>query len=503
MHMVKLSKIIALIIATLISMPAKIYADTETSTFATDPSFNDLVVSDDGSIIAYTDQNTNKVHFLDSNLQLIRSSAVLMDPDRIVIDSTNTYAYVGSRNGQKISTVTIADGSAVVTSTTSWNNRCLEMLPGGTHLLSCEGVNLVKRAVTDLQTGSSSHTMASFGTVTLSAQSNTDASRIYVSESGGHVTVLDSSLNTVDTFTSPNWFNTFVFLSPATDMLAVTDFTSLTTKIINALTGATITTLNLAATQFSPDGTMLYGIGGTGAAYLVAYRVPTWELVKQTSFPNPSSMTYKFSPSGDTLYAHSSSPDLIHEFAVSPALVMESVAANSNTNSITFVLSANEDIDCATLSASIGIDFDAIGITSIDSITQTSTDECTIAVTASAVAGQSSITAQLTPAITFSLTGASSVVSDMFGLATQSSTNVLIPGSTTTSSTSTTTTSSTSTEVSTTTIASGESLPPTGSRSDHSIIMALVLILSGFTLVLALTSRSRFYLISPRTKGNQ
>jgi hypothetical protein len=33
--------------------------------------------------------------------------------------------------------------------------------------------------------------------------------------------------------------------------------------------------------------------------------------------------------------------------------------------------------------------------------------------------------------------------------------------------------------------------------------MALVLILSGFTLVLALTSRSRFYLISPRTKGNQ
>jgi DNA-binding beta-propeller fold protein YncE len=137
MRMVKLSKIIALIIATLISMPAKIYADTETSTFATDPYFNDLVVSDDGSIIAYTDQNTNKVHFLDSNLQLIRSSAVLMDPDRIVIDSTNTYAYVGSRNGQKISTVTIADGSAVVTSTTSWNNRCLEMLPGGTHLLSC------------------------------------------------------------------------------------------------------------------------------------------------------------------------------------------------------------------------------------------------------------------------------------------------------------------------------------------------------------------------------
>ena len=468
-----------------------VQADTIIDSLATPAYTNTVTVSPDGSLVAYTEQSTNKVHFLDSSLDLISSSSALLDPFTVIIDSTNTYAYVGSRNGQRINTVDIATGNAVVTSTTDWNNYCLEMMPGETFLLSCDGVDLTKRALSDLQVGISNHAFASFGSAVLSAQVSSDGSRIYVSESAGTVTVLDEGLSVIDNFGIPNGYNVFLALSPDDSLLAVTDISNNTTKILDAVTGAVISTLPFSASLFNTTGSLLYGLGDVAQDQLQAYRIPTGELVKSHSFSTGSLLSFAFHPAGNYLLAISSNPS-IEKFAIGPDLVLHASAATASSGEIEFTLEANETVICSTLSTTIGEDFDVVGIDSINAITQTSSTECTISVTSSARAGLGPVTSSLSPAMTFAITGLTTLVADTFGVADQGSTVVTIAGTSTTSTTSTTTTSvprSTTTTIVDSVVDS--TLPPTGTSGTGSVQLALLATVLGLLCIFVMFTNTR------------
>ena len=468
-----------------------VQADTIIDSITTEAYTNTVTVSPDGSLVAYTEQSTNKVHFLDSTLTLIRSSSAMLDPNTVVIDSTNTYAYVGARNGQQIHTVEIATGNVIAsTSTLAWNNVCLHMMPGGTHVLSCEGVSLAIRPVSDLQSGSSTNISASFGTVVISAQASSDGSRIYASESAGNVVVLDSGLNVIDNFGTPNGYNVFLALSPDDSLLAVTDISSNTTKILDALTGATITTLPFSAALFNTTGSLLYGLGGSSYDKVQAYRIPTGELVKSQNF-STGLLSFAFHPAGNYLLAISWNPS-IEKFAIGPDLVLHASAATASSGEIEFTLEANEMVICSTLSTTIGEDFDVVGIDSIDTITQTSSTECTISVTSSARAGLGPVTSSLSPATSFSITGLTTLVADTFGIGDQGSTVVTIAGTSTTSTTSTTTTSvprSTTTTIVDSVVDS--TLPPTGTSGTGSVQLALLATVLGLLCIFVMFTNTR------------
>lgn len=478
-------------------------ADTVIDTVSTPDFQNGIAISNDGSLIAYAEQGTYKVHFLDSDLNLLRSTAVLTDPYAVTIDGTKTFAYVLAINGSSIYTIDIATASVVTTTTTHHNGLCMTPLPGGTHILTCESTSLVKRAVADLQTGTSTHSSLSFSTVIFDAKANDDASRIYVSESIGDITVVNSSLNVIETFAAPNGYNPRVNLSPDDSMLAVTSFDTFTTKILNATTGATITTLPFAATQFSPDGRLLYGISGTqvgvweGWDTVQTYRVGTWELVKSRSETGFGQGV--FDPTGAWFYSISRDPDAINKAVISPDVVLEASDSTSSTGSISFLLDASSNIDCTTLSSTIGEDFDVVGVDSIDRIEQTETDLCTIYVTSSARPGLGPVTSSLTSASTFSVSGTSGLITDMFGVSDQGSTIVTIAATTSTTTTTTTSTTTTSSTVATTTTSGPtttsstqpiDSLPETGRRTSSDAWLAFAIVLLGI-FATSMSSRRR------------
>jgi LPXTG-motif cell wall-anchored protein len=322
---------------------------------------------------------------------------------------------------------------------------------------------------------------------------NSDGSRIYVNESQGNITVVNSSLSPIETFAAPNGFNVNIELSPDGSLLAVASFDSLTTKILNALTGETITTLPFVARKFSPDGRLLHGVSGAqvgvweGWDTVQTYRVGTWELVKSRTETGRGQGV--FDPTGAWFYSISRSPDAINKVAISPDLVLDASAATSSTGLITFVLDANADIDCTTLSTTIGIDFDATGVDSIDRIEQTNTDECTIFVNSSARPGLGAVTSSLTSAGTFSISGSSGLMTDMFGISDQGSTVVTIQATTTTTTTTTvpvTTTTALSTSSSTLPI---NVLPETGRESSTNALIAIVMVLIGGLAVVATRRR--------------
>ena len=470
-------------------------ADSVIDTTVTPDFQGGIAISSDGTLIAYAEQGTYKVHFLDSDLNLLRSTVTLTDPNAIIIDSTKTFAYVMAVNGGSIYTIDIATANVVTTATTYWNGQCLRALPGGTHVLTCEGLSLVKRAVADLQAGTNTNSLLPLSSMVFDAIPNSDGSRIYVNESQGNITVVNSSLSPIETFVAPNGFNVNIELSPDGSLLAVASFDSLTTKILNALTGETITTLPFVARKFSPDGRLLYGISGAqvgvweGWDTVQTYRVGTWELVKSRTETGYGQGVYD--PTGAWFYSISRSPDAINKVAISPDLVLDASVATSSTDLITFVLDANADIDCTTLSTTIGIDFDATGVDSIDRIEQTNTDECTIFVNSSARPGLGAVTSSLTSAGTFSISGRSGLMTDMFGISDQGSTVVTIQATTTT-----TTTTTTTVPVTTTTALSTSSstlpinvLPETGRESSTNAMIAIVMVIVGGLAVVATRRR--------------
>ena len=86
-----------------------------------------------------------------------------------------------------------------------------------------------------------------------------------------------------------------------------------------------------------------------------------------------------------------------------PTVTLARSAATSSSAPISFTVTGNEDIDCATLSLTAGTDFTLTNISTITSITQTSSDVCTIIAVSTATANGDAVVSTLTRASTFSI----------------------------------------------------------------------------------------------------
>ena len=86
-----------------------------------------------------------------------------------------------------------------------------------------------------------------------------------------------------------------------------------------------------------------------------------------------------------------------------PTVTLARSAATSSSAPISFTVTGNEDIDCATLSLTAGTDFTLTNISTITSITQTSSDVCTIIAVSTATTNGDAVVSTLTRASTFSI----------------------------------------------------------------------------------------------------
>ena len=86
-----------------------------------------------------------------------------------------------------------------------------------------------------------------------------------------------------------------------------------------------------------------------------------------------------------------------------PTVTLARSAATSSSAPISFTVTGNEDIDCATLSLTTGTDFTLTNISTITSITQTSSDVCTIIAVSTATTNGDAVVSTLTRASTFSI----------------------------------------------------------------------------------------------------
>ena len=86
-----------------------------------------------------------------------------------------------------------------------------------------------------------------------------------------------------------------------------------------------------------------------------------------------------------------------------PTVTLARSAATSSSAPISFTVTGNEDINCATLSLTAGTDFTLTNISTITSITQTSSDVCTIIAVSTATANGDAVVSTLTRASTFSI----------------------------------------------------------------------------------------------------
>ena len=86
-----------------------------------------------------------------------------------------------------------------------------------------------------------------------------------------------------------------------------------------------------------------------------------------------------------------------------PTVTLARSAATSSSAPISFTVTGNEDINCATLSLTAGTDFTLTNISTITSITQTSSDVCTIIAVSTATTNGDAVVSTLTRASTFSI----------------------------------------------------------------------------------------------------
>ena len=85
-----------------------------------------------------------------------------------------------------------------------------------------------------------------------------------------------------------------------------------------------------------------------------------------------------------------------------PTLTLAAASATATGTAISFTLTGDEAIDCATVATAAGTDFTLTGISAITAVTQTSSTVCTIAATSSATVGERRAST-LTRASTFSV----------------------------------------------------------------------------------------------------
>lgn len=86
-----------------------------------------------------------------------------------------------------------------------------------------------------------------------------------------------------------------------------------------------------------------------------------------------------------------------------PTATLSVASAASSSASIVFKVTGNEGLDCTTLSATDGVDFDLTNISSITGIEQTSSTLCSVNATSVATAGGGAVTSTLTAAQTFAV----------------------------------------------------------------------------------------------------
>ena len=86
-----------------------------------------------------------------------------------------------------------------------------------------------------------------------------------------------------------------------------------------------------------------------------------------------------------------------------PTVTLAAAAATSTSGTITFTVTGDEALNCATLSTVAGTDFTLTGISALTGIVQTSTSVCTITATSTATNGGAAVTSRLTRATTFSV----------------------------------------------------------------------------------------------------
>ena len=87
----------------------------------------------------------------------------------------------------------------------------------------------------------------------------------------------------------------------------------------------------------------------------------------------------------------------------SPTVTLSVTSAASNTAAISYKVTGNEGIDCATLSTTNGVDFDLTNISSITGISQTSSSICTVNALSVATEGGGAVISTLTKASSFSI----------------------------------------------------------------------------------------------------
>ena len=88
-----------------------------------------------------------------------------------------------------------------------------------------------------------------------------------------------------------------------------------------------------------------------------------------------------------------------------PIVTLARFGGTSTSPTLSFTVTGNESINCATLSPTSGVDFTFTRISGINSITQTSTTVCTISAQSTAERGDTEFRASiLTAASTFSIT---------------------------------------------------------------------------------------------------
>jgi len=117
----------------------------------------------------------------------------------------------------------------------------------------------------------------------------------------------------------------------------------------------------------------------------------------------PSTTTTTVAPSTTTTTVAPSTTTTTLPDTTPPTVTLARSAATSSSTPISFTVTGNEDINCATLSLTAGTDFTLTNISTITSITQTSSDVCTIIAVSTATANGDAVVSTLTRASTFSI----------------------------------------------------------------------------------------------------
>jgi len=303
----------------------------------------DIAVSADGSRIFYGQQDSNKIHMLNNSLVEIQSFPGFTDPGAIVVDPTMTYVYVTAINGQYIKRLKISDGTIVSTATTSWNGRCLIPLPDFSSLISCEHTAVVKRSVSDLDAGLTTHIANStFDTVIVSAAVSPDGTRIYAAESDGEIHILDSTTLAIISTWASMGSNPTIALNADGTKFATYDFWADEIKIRSSLTGAVTTTISapgVTNTRFSPDGLYLHALVTGGVQ---SFLTSTFRPAENTTLTqDPTS--FEFNSTGDTLYALNNRFGIVTKIAVAhtpptttppPAPVVEETTTTTTSSTV-------------------------------------------------------------------------------------------------------------------------------------------------------------------------